>query len=264
MHMHERASPLSCPICRAADAREVLRKEFNISCNCYFEGRRQYPTNEGSVLYVECQGCGFWWAPELHGWSPQTFKRRIYNEEYRLADPPFVFERPTRLAAWVARFVRPGMRVLDYGGGEGLLARTLREVGIDAVSWDPFYDDASEKPAGSFDLVTCFEVVEHVPDQRRLFFELASLSRGGVCIFSTLVRPERHEGDWWYASPRNGHISLHSANSMRRVCEDVGLALRDLSSEVHVMARTPSQIAQLDLPYVMVNGTPEHRLDGLL
>ncbi|MFY0569959.1 class I SAM-dependent methyltransferase [Archangium lansingense] len=259
--MHARATTLSCPACRAADAREVFRKEFNVSCNCYFEGRRLYPANEGRVSYVECLGCGFLWAPELHGWDPQTFKRRIYNEEYGLADPPFEIERPTRLAAWVARFARPGMRVLDYGGGEGLLARSLREVGIDAVSWDPFYD-SSGKPAGSFDLVTCFEVVEHVPDQRRLFFELASLSRGGVCVFLTLIRPERVEGDWWYASPRNGHISLHSETSLRQVCEDVGLALRSFSSEVHAMAQTPSQLATLDLPPVTVSGTPVHQLDS--
>ncbi len=259
--MHARATTLSCPICHAAEAREVFRKEFNVSCNCYFEGRRLYPVDTGRVAYVECGGCGFLWAPELHGWEPDTFKQRIYNAEYDLADPPFAFERPTRLAAWVARFARPGMRVLDYGGGEGLLARCLRETGFDAVSWDPFYD-ASGKPAGPFDLVTCFEVVEHVPDQRRMFLELASLSQGGVCVFSTLLRPERLEDDWWYASPRNGHISLHSERSLGRLCEDVGLAHRSFSGELHAMARTPARLATLDLPPITVSGTPEHRLDA--
>ena len=61
------------------------------------------------------------------------------------------------------------LRHLDYGGGRGLLSDLLREKGWRSESYDPFVDrSVSLQDLGPFDLVTAYEVFEHVPDVRRL------------------------------------------------------------------------------------------------
>jgi hypothetical protein len=44
---------------------------------------------------------------------------------------------------------------------------------------------------------------------------------------------------WWYARPRNGHIRLHSAQSLELCLSREGLRLKSLSDEMHVAYRDP-------------------------
>jgi 2-polyprenyl-3-methyl-5-hydroxy-6-metoxy-1,4-benzoquinol methylase len=93
--------------------------------------------------------------------------------------------------------------------------------------------------------VTAFEVVEHVPDQSELFGALKSLCRpSGMLIFSTSLKPKTISGDWWYTSARNGHVSFHTAESLKRIMDKFGLAGVSLSNETHVAALTPAVIAK--------------------
>lgn len=124
---------------------------------------------------------------------------------------------PLRLAYLVERVGALGDRdVLDIGCGGGLLAegmaaRGARVTGIDLgerslevarlhalesglnvdyryVSAEQF---ATEQP-GRFDVVTCLEMLEHVPDPASVVHACASLVRpGGHVVFSTLNRNPR-------------------------------------------------------------------------
>jgi SAM-dependent methyltransferase len=108
------------------------------------------------------------------------------------------------------RFAAPfaaGGRVLDIGSGEGygpaLLASTAREVvGVDYspaaieharathardnLRFKVMDATALDPALGQFDLVTCFEVVEHVVDDDALLAGIcARLRPGGVLVLST-------------------------------------------------------------------------------
>jgi len=198
-----------------------------------------------SVHYCSCKGCGHIWTACLDDWSESDFQRNIYNDHYVLADPPFTYDRPARNAAMINDMTgkfRNRLSILDWGGGNGLMARLLAELGYrNVISYDPFYGDNPLTPGLPFDLVTCFEVVEHVPDQRTLFADLAShVAPDGALLLSTLVQPadigELRLG-WWYARPRNGHIRLHSRKSLELCLSREGLRLESLSDEMHVAFR---------------------------
>jgi SAM-dependent methyltransferase len=198
-----------------------------------------------SVHYCSCKGCGHIWSACLDDWSESDFQRNIYNDHYVLADPPFTYDRPARNAAMINDMTgkfRNRLSILDWGGGNGLMARLLAELGYrNVISYDPFYGDNPLTPGLPFDLVTCFEVVEHVPDQRTLFADLAShVAPDGALLLSTLVQPadigELRLG-WWYARPRNGHIRLHSRKSLELCLSREGLRLESLSDEMHVAFR---------------------------
>lgn len=228
------ASARLCPIC-AKPARLALRKEANVCCADYFEGCRQFPADVGAVDVLECAACGFAWMPALHAWDGARLHTEIYNGDYTLCDPHFLEIRPQKLAAWLAPLCA-GRSLLDYGGGAGRLAELLRGFGVAAESYDPFFD-ASTPPDHTFDLVTAFEVIEHVGAQSRLFAALAALLKPGASlIVSTLLKPMRLEGDHWYSCARNGHISFHSAASLAQTLTQAGLAFISLSDELHVAA----------------------------
>ena len=52
--------------------------------------------------------------------------------------------------------------------------------------------------------------MEHVPDPLGTVADMAGfLKAEGVIVFSTLLQPKNFDQiklEWWYASPRNGHI----------------------------------------------------------
>jgi 2-polyprenyl-3-methyl-5-hydroxy-6-metoxy-1,4-benzoquinol methylase len=134
------------------------------------------------------------------------------------------------------------VRHLDYGGGNGVLSAALFAEGFDSQSYDPFVDGALPADIGKFNLVTAFEVFEHVPDVNALVTTLGSLvDAQALVLFTTLTcdgqlaRGQRLT--WWYASPRNGHISLYSRKSLELLGAKAGFRLASASPLLHVFWR---------------------------
>lgn len=124
---------------------------------------------------------------------------------------------PVRLA-WIEEVAGlSGRRVLDVGCGGGLLSEAMARRGATVTGIDmspeslavarlhllesaplqvdyrgiPAEELAAQAPR-SFDVVTCMELLEHVPDPARLVASCASLARpGGSVLFSTLNRTAR-------------------------------------------------------------------------
>jgi SAM-dependent methyltransferase len=247
-----------CPICGGPEI-VVLSKEMNVSCGDYFEGRRLYTKDLGEQPLLQCQHCGYGRFPVFAGWPDERFQSDIYNADYYLCDKPFLFDRPVKLANWLAPILA-GRSVLDYGGGNGLMAERLKLAGIAAISYDPFYDTVAF-PTSKFDVVTAFEVVEHVPDQASLFKKMASLLKPDGClIFSTLLQPDLILPDWWYASPRNGHTSFHSRKSLKALADGLGLVTHSLSNEIHLVATDPANFSVLtSSPIIPITDQPAFR-----
>jgi SAM-dependent methyltransferase len=231
---------LSCPVCHG-NCTVLDTVDFNKSCE---EARGRFLDLSGiPVDYALCGRCGFCFAPELVTWTLEEFEERIYNDEYVLVDPDYVERRPRANAAWLASMFgerAQSIRHLDYGGGAGLLAELLRQSNWQSLSYDPFVDrDTDIRQLGRFDLITAFEVFEHVPDVRELASNLrALLAPNGLVLFSTVlsdghIRSEQ-KLSWWYASPRNGHISLFSRDSLAILARDNGFLLGSFSEGFHV------------------------------
>lgn len=240
---NDRAGTNACPVCEG-NALLLDVVDFNKSCE---ELRGRFlPLAGVPVYYALCERCGFCFAPELYRWTLDEFSERIYNDDYVLVDPDYLDVRPSINADHLRKLIgsrSSAIRHLDYGGGHGLLSDLLRDSGWDSSSYDPFVDRTiTVKDLGRFDLITAYEVFEHVPDVRRLVLELADLlCDDGVLLFSTIVSDDNiapHKRlTWWYAAPRNGHISLHSRNSLGILAQRAGLNFGSFSANFHAYWR---------------------------
>lgn len=137
-----------------------------------------------------------------HWWDPESEFRPLHQIN------------PLRLD-WIARQAPlPGQQVLDVGCGGGILAEAMARQGAEVLGIDLATKSlkvaqlhalesglsnisyrevavealAAERPA-SFDVVTCMEMLEHVPDPASVVKACAELVKpGGWVFFSTLNR----------------------------------------------------------------------------
>lgn len=231
----------TCQICSGtAELFDVV--DFNKNCE---EARGHYlPLSGKPVYYHRCPNCAFVFAPELQKWSDEAFLHHIYNDKYVDIDPDYVNDRPLNNAGFLSQLFgedKHRIRHLDYGGGNGILSAALRNEGWDSTSHDPFPSSERKlEDLGKFNLITAFEVFEHVPDVRALIANLRTLmDEECIVVFSTLLTDghvvPNSRLTWWYASPRNGHISLFSKQSLVLVAQQHDLAFGSFNQNVHCL-----------------------------
>src|SRR5579883_2667162 len=124
---------------------------------------------------------------------------------HRFWDPhgefrPLHLLNPVRLAFVAEHASLAGARAIDVGCGGGLLSEALSRKGarVTGIDLAPGMVEvarlhaaehlAAELPQGA-DVVTCMEMLEHVPQPRQMLATLAALARPGGSVFiSTLNR----------------------------------------------------------------------------
>jgi SAM-dependent methyltransferase len=239
----------SCPIC-GGDSFFLDVVDFNKSCE---ENRGYYlPMSGVPIYYSLCTVCGFCFTPEIYTWDVQDFATKIYNSDYIKVDPDYIDARPRSMVQFLVGLLgnkSSDIKHLDYGGGDGLLSKLLSESGWESTSYDPFVNkDINLESLGKFDFITAFEVFEHVPDVKKLIADLSSLlADDGIVFFSTLLSDGNIKAEtritWWYASPRNGHISLFSQKSLQLLCTQENFQVGSFSAGFHAIWKKVPQWA---------------------
>ena len=220
-----------------------------------------------TVTYYRCPWCRLLFTRFFDDWSHSDFQRFIYNEDYIRVDGAYATDRPAKDSAAVAALLdglAKDMRILDYGSGNGTFARGLQARGYtDVTSYDPF--SQPEPPDGQFDLITLFEVIEHVPDSEAVLRAVGKLLRPGAAIlFSSGFQPKdiaTIRCNWWYVGPRNGHCSIFATETMAMLAESLGLALRGETGLCALQSWPPSEITshvtrQMPAPLFVRHLTP--------
>jgi 2-polyprenyl-6-hydroxyphenyl methylase/3-demethylubiquinone-9 3-methyltransferase len=157
---------------------------------------------------------------------------------------------------------------LDYGGGNGKTAGILSSWGYHYDCFDPFGTSTTLSDArGSYNFCSVFEVAEHTPFPRNFMEDLASWCHPDRAAI--LVGTSTHDYavtdvsklNWYYAAPRNGHVSLHSRDSLKRLAGEFGFNCLSFSEQTHLFTRGYSRS---EARWFLVKGKLRGRLRRLL
>jgi Methyltransferase domain len=236
--------------CKCCGALASLYGLLDFHKNCEIYRKNALEISGVPIYYHRCPVCQFIFTTALDDFTKEDFERYVYNDQYPLIDPDYQEVRPRGNATLVGRLfseAKPA-RILDYGGGNGTLAELLRDAGFPHVeTYDPFVPRFSEKPTGLFDCVICFEVLEHSTDPPRTLRHMVEfLTDTGIMLISTLLQPgdiDRQGLSWWYAAPRNAHVSLYSKTSLEKLAERLGFQVHSLDESYHMLYRQNSHLA---------------------
>lgn len=179
-----------------------------------------------------------------------------------------------------------GKRVLDVGCGGGILSEAMAQRGAQVTGIDLAAEAlavgrrhaeesgvrvdyrqiaaealAAESP-GAFDIVTCLEMLEHVPDPASVVQACAALVKpGGTVVFSTINRNPKSYALAIVAAeyvlgliPRGTHdyAKLIRPSELHRWAEDAGLAVRELKGLVYnPLLKTARLNDDVDVNYMM-------------
>lgn len=242
----------SCKLC-GGGAAPFDRVDFNKHC----DRSNPYKFGYANVMidYLRCEQCGFTFTEFFDSWTAEDWSQFVYNNDYIKVDSEYAAVRPMHAARHFSSLLRgaENARILDFGAGAGIFVERMREFGFTNITgYDPF--SSPTRPEGLFDIITCFEVIEHSPDPLATVGDMASLLAVDGCIlFSQTVQPDdilSQRGNWWYLAPRNGHVSTYADETLALLGHRLGLHFHRGDTVYGYANRSPSPAAQKVLALV--------------
>ncbi|WP_170916558.1 class I SAM-dependent methyltransferase [Dyadobacter psychrophilus] len=195
------------------------------------------------VKYFKCKETGFiqtenpFWLSEAYESAITKLDVGLVNRNVNLA---------TQTEKILIKFFNYKQNFLDYAGGYGLFTRIMRDKGFKFYNTDKFcqnlfaeYFDLKQFSTGTyFELVTAFEVFEHLANPLEEIGEILQLSDN--VLFTTELLPDDLESfkNWYYLSAETGqHISFYSLESLKYLALYFGRNLYTNRRTTHLLTK---------------------------
>jgi hypothetical protein len=221
---HERDAAHSCHVCGCSVAAFAQARILH----------------KHDIRYFRCTRCGFIQTEQPY-WLPEAYASPIASEDIGTANRASMFSRIT--ATVILAFFDCNARFVDYGGGYGLFTRTMRDRGLDFYHFEKycrnlFAQGFEAEPARgtTYELLTAWEVFEHLVDPVRSLEDMLLFSRS-VLFYTLLIPPDTPPpGRWWYYALDTGqHVSFHTRESLSRLASRFSLALHTDGIGLHLL-----------------------------
>jgi hypothetical protein len=194
------------------------------------------------AVYFRCRSCGFMQTEEPY-WLAESYATAI--NEIDLGPVNRAMTGSKLIEGLILSSFDRDAKFLDYGAGYGVLVRLMRDRGFDFYWRDRYCENIFAKhfvaePGMEFELLTAFEVFEHLVDP--LAEIKTMLSYSGNLLFCTLLVPKRRQpaADWWYFGPEHGqHIAFYTVPALQVVAERFNLHLSTDGAGTHLLSQKP-------------------------
>lgn len=196
-----------------------------------------------STTYFKCPECEII-KPENPYWLAESYSSAIAETDVGLVSRN-IRNRDLLTPIFIRLHPVDG-KMLDVGGGYGLLCRMLRDKGWNCFSIDTFCQNLFARrfePDEKFKASTllAFEVFEHIEDP--LSFARVQIARydSDRIIFSTLTHKwDVPPVDWWYYAFETGqHISIYKRQTLKVIADKMSWHVFSVSDEMHILSKQP-------------------------
>jgi 2-polyprenyl-3-methyl-5-hydroxy-6-metoxy-1,4-benzoquinol methylase len=200
--------------------------------------------NKYDVGYYQCSNCEFIQTENPY-WLNEAYTSVIADLDVGLVSRNLEFSE--KVEEILLNYFKKDLRALDYGGGYGLFVRLMRDKGFDFYRHDlfcqntfaKFYNVENVNENERFDLVTSFEVFEHLANPLEEINKMFSF--GDNVLFSTVIVPEKKiskADDWWYFIPDTGqHVSFYSIKSLEKICASHNMYFYSNRMNLHLFSK---------------------------
>ena len=199
--------------------------------------------NKHDGHYYKCSSCNFMQLDNPH-WFEEAYSHAITELDIGLVYRNLILKEKTeRLINWF--FKKKINRALDFGGGYGMFVRMMRDKGYHFYRQDSYCEnifakhfDIEDINDKSFDLLTAFELFEHLVDPQEELKTMLSFSN--LIFFSTELQPKNSQQleNWWYLTPETGqHVAFYTEKSLNLLAESNNLFYFKIDNGLHLFSK---------------------------
>lgn len=243
------------------------------ACLCCADTRNAVVYRDGDIRLRRCSDCGLVFSDPMTAVDPSYYQGHIVYAHKTVAQARAErIHLDTRRLDWMERLTQPGAKLLDIGCGSGAFVSYARDTGRDAYGID-FNDQeidvgktafqldgrlmsgdvlAMPDSWSEFNMITMFEVIEHLPNPGQVIQQVYSrLKKGGYLALSCpnenrwqpagrifVDYPPHHLTRW---SPKCLQRFLES-NCFEHVHTEVDASFRDIVWTAYVNRRARTKL----------------------
>jgi 2-polyprenyl-3-methyl-5-hydroxy-6-metoxy-1,4-benzoquinol methylase len=230
---------VQCQLCGSRERRtKLLDEPFTVFECAACEFVYVSPRLSGEAL-AKVYGEGYWKSdnPKARGYADYAREASLYLKTFQ--------KRMALVQHWVA----PGARILDIGCAAGYFLQVMKKAGHPVLGIEPsasiaqiarkelgdetvFVGNLDDAPhslgyrEGSFDLVSMWDVIEHIPDPQAALRRVRQLlTKGGRLLLETQnvkSRWARLLGRRWHHYKHEEHLYHFDPKTMERLLKDCG------------------------------------------
>jgi hypothetical protein len=216
--------------------------------NCKLCGNDSIVHGRGSILrkyeveFFRCPNCGFIQTEEPF-WLDESYSSAINRSDVGYVGRNIVYSRMVK--AVISLLFDSAGRCVDFGGGYGMFVRLMRDHGYDFWWHDKYCEnlfaeglEVPENGSDRFELLTAFEVFEHLVDPIASVEEMLRFSDS--VMFSTQLPPEPPPpvGEWFYYGLDHGqHVAIYSLPALEQIARRLNLHLLSYGGYMHLLSR---------------------------
>jgi hypothetical protein len=194
------------------------------------------------VQYWHCPSCGSVGTEEPF-WLAEAYDRAITSSDVGLVARNLELARMTSV---ILNYCFDGSRrCLDYGGGYGLFVRLMRDRGYDFYWKDEYCTNLlaagwEAPPAGEFELLTTFEVLEHLPQPIATLEKLLQLAPNILFSTDLIATPPPLIQDWDYYGLEHGqHIVFYTYQALQQLAQRFDRHFYSDGRSLHLFSQKP-------------------------
>jgi hypothetical protein len=157
----------------------------------------------------------------------------------------------TALLWKLGRFTSQRDRLLDWGGGPGLLVRMLRDIGINAFLYDKYSPNHyatgfTRSETEHYSFITAFEVFEHFANPATDLEPILAMNPRFLLVSTCLYRGQGP--DWAYLGPpKSEHVFFYSEKALHLIAQRFGYEVCLLPGEITLFYQRPLSTLRLRL-----------------